>query len=103
MQVSNATFYIARHGETAWNKDHKIQGHRDIDLTEKGRQQAEELSKKLPDYFEACFSSDLSRANETARIVAKNSFVVQDSRLRERDFKQWEGKSIHEYLKAPSH
>ena len=39
--------YIARHGETEWNKNHRVCGRTDIDLTENGKDQAKILAEKL--------------------------------------------------------
>ena len=38
---------LTRHGQTEWNVLHKVQGKADIELNEKGIQQAEELSKRI--------------------------------------------------------
>ncbi|PKO74771.1 MAG: histidine phosphatase family protein, partial [Betaproteobacteria bacterium HGW-Betaproteobacteria-15] len=56
-----------RHGETAWNRDTRIQGHTDIDLNEHGRWQAAQLAQALAEEpIDAFYASDLSRALETA-------------------------------------
>ena len=39
--------YFARHGQTVWNVENKICGATDIELTEKGHEQAELLGKKI--------------------------------------------------------
>ena len=41
------SIYFARHGETVWNAENKICGMTDSPLTEKGRQQARELGRKV--------------------------------------------------------
>ena len=41
------SIYFARHGETVWNVENKICGMTDSPLTEKGRQQARELGRKV--------------------------------------------------------
>ena len=64
-------FYIFRHGETDWNAEGRFQGHIDIPLNEQGRAQARKLMDVLkPSGMQAVLSSDLSRALETAQIVA---------------------------------
>ncbi|MFL5815318.1 MAG: histidine phosphatase family protein [Bdellovibrionia bacterium] len=63
--------YIFRHGETDWNREGRFQGHLDVPINETGRRQAIELVSRLDGSgIEAILSSDLSRAYETARIVA---------------------------------
>ncbi|MEI6207693.1 MAG: histidine phosphatase family protein [Desulfuromonadales bacterium] len=89
------TLYIARHGETEWNLAGKLQGHRDSPLTEKGRQQAVALAAALNNrQITRVYSSDLGRAVQTARTVAERLRVelIQDERLRERNFGDLEGK-----------
>jgi broad specificity phosphatase PhoE len=78
--------YVIRHGETDYNHDGRYQGHTDVRLNNKGREQSEALAKRmalLP--FRLLYSSDLSRAQETARMIATGREVVLDPRLREVD------------------
>ncbi len=64
--------YVFRHGETNWNAEGRFQGHMDIPLNERGREQARSLIERLRPYqIQAILSSDLSRALETARIAAE--------------------------------
>ena len=68
--------YIVRHGETDWNKEHRIQGHIDIPLNDKGRQDALNAKKKLKNVkFDVVFSSPLQRAYETAKIIMSYDHV----------------------------
>ena len=84
--------YIVRHGQTDWNVERRIQGWTDIPLNNTGKAQAAELKRKLKDIdFTLCFSSDLQRAVETARILTDSMDVHMDVRLRERNFGRWEG------------
>jgi len=83
-----------RHGETAWNRDARIQGHTDIALNAHGRWQARQLAQALRDEpIAACYASDLSRARETAQAVAERHGhkVEMHSGLRERGFGAFEG------------
>ena len=41
--------YIVRHGQTDWNKEHRIQGHQDIPLNEDGIKEANIVKDKLKD------------------------------------------------------
>jgi probable phosphoglycerate mutase len=92
--------YIARHGQTDWNKEGKAQGCRnDIPLNETGRRQARELAEKLPDTpINLILSSPLKRAYETAQIIADRChFPIQvDEGVREMDLGEWGGCSWHE-------
>lgn len=83
-----------RHGETAWNRDTRIQGHTDIELNDHGRWQAHRLADALRDEpLAACYASDLGRALETARAVARHHDlpVQTHTGLRERCFGRFEG------------
>jgi 2,3-bisphosphoglycerate-dependent phosphoglycerate mutase len=88
------TLLLARHGETDWNRELRIQGSSDIELNELGRRQAQFLAQELTDVdLDAIYSSDLTRARATAAAVAATHDleVNLDSRLRERSFGSWEG------------
>jgi len=88
------TLLLARHGETDWNRELRIQGSSDIGLNELGRRQAQFLAQELTDVeLDAIYSSDLSRARATAAAVAATHGleVSLDPRLRERSFGSWEG------------
>jgi broad specificity phosphatase PhoE len=85
---------LARHGETDWNVERRVQGHSDTPLNETGREQASALADELQrERIDAVYSSDLLRAHETARIVAdrRGLGVTAIRDLRERDFGTWEG------------
>ncbi|KQW46731.1 MULTISPECIES: histidine phosphatase family protein [unclassified Roseateles] len=90
---------VIRHGETAWNRATRIQGHTDIPLSALGLAQAERLAEALADEpLAAIYSSDLSRARQTAEAVARTQGVsiTFDSGLRERAFGRFEGLSWQE-------
>ncbi len=62
--------YIVRHGETVWNREGRIQGHTDVGLSHLGLEQARMLARRLkPVRLDAAYSSDLSRAADTAAAV----------------------------------
>ena len=88
--------WIVRHGETAYNAEHRWQGHLDIELSDIGRQQAHKLAnhlKQLP--IEAILSSDLKRCHQTAQPIADllNLPIQLDSRLREINLGILQGKT----------
>lgn len=85
---------LIRHGETFWNKEHRMQGQHDSPLTPLGLQQARSLAARLKGLtFTALYSSDLGRAHQTARCIADATGheVVTDVSLRERCFGIFEG------------
>jgi probable phosphoglycerate mutase len=91
----NRVVYLARHGETDWNRDGRWQGHTDIALNDAGREQARALAALLGGRgIGRVHASDLRRAHETAEIVAAALGVaapVVDRDLRERSFGIFEG------------
>jgi broad specificity phosphatase PhoE len=92
--------YIVRHGETEWNAQGRIQGHTDIYLSEKGREQARAVARRLAEVpFDAAYSSDLSRTRETAQIVLgeRNIPLHSTPQLREYNKGVFEGLTVHEY------
>jgi broad specificity phosphatase PhoE len=86
---------LVRHGETDWNVVHRFQGNSDVPLNDKGRAQARASAPKLARTasVKTIISSDLSRAFETAQIIASamGAEVVPDARLQERCYGVWEG------------
>lgn len=84
---------LIRHGETQWNFDNRVQGHLDIPLTDKGRQQARLLAEWLAfEPIAAVYSSDLCRASETASIIAgERAPHYLETRLREAAFGDFQG------------
>ena len=64
------SIYFARHGETVWNVENKICGMTDSPLTEKGRQQARELGRKVKEsgvHIDEILYSPLSRRHRKGR------------------------------------
>jgi broad specificity phosphatase PhoE len=89
------TVLLARHGETDDNREPiRVQGFRDTPLNDTGRAQAAELGDRLAgDGIASLWSSDLSRARETAEIVGERVGLTPrlDPRLREANRGRWEG------------
>src|SRR6476619_8228527 len=65
------TFALVRHGQTDWNAQRRLQGSTDIPLNDVGRGQARDAVATLSGYeWDAIVSSPLSRAAETADLIA---------------------------------
>jgi 2,3-bisphosphoglycerate-dependent phosphoglycerate mutase len=86
---------LARHGETNDNVPPiRVQGFTDTPLNETGRRQAAALAERLADEpIASLWSSDLSRARDTAEAVGRRIGlqVRLDPRLREANRGRWEG------------
>ncbi len=95
-----ATLILVRHGETDWNRDGRWQGQADAPLNERGREQARAVADELAgEPVEAVYASDLSRARETAEIIAARlglQSVEVDRRLREVHVGSWSGLTMAE-------
>lgn len=90
---------LIRHGETAWNRERRMQGQTDTPLSDIGRAQAAAVGRRLASYpFAALYSSDLARAWDTAAAIARESGheIRRDTALRERTFGVFEGLTYDE-------
>lgn len=86
--------YLMRHGLTPWNYESRFQGNTDIELSPEGIKQAKALQGRLTtEKLDAIYSSDLTRALQTAEIVAKPHGLEVRTKpgLREIHFGVWEG------------
>lgn len=91
---------VVRHGETTWNVEGRIQGHRDSPLTARGLEQARAAAARLArEGVEALYCSDLGRARQTAdEVAAATALPVRlDEGLRERAFGIVEGRIWEEF------
>ncbi len=91
---STVRIILVRHGETVWNREGRLQGHRDSPLTSIGRAQAEAIAERISRIpVGALYSSDLGRARETALPIAARAGLSPryDGRLRERRLGIFEG------------
>ena len=95
-----ATIYIVRHGETLWNAEGRIQGHTDVGLTDRGREQARATARRLSGIpFDVAYSSDMSRTRDTALIILGERSTPLHSvpELREYNKGVFEGLTPEEY------
>ena len=91
--------YLLRHGQTDWNRDHRIMGAGPIPLNESGRAMVAELARALkPKGVAVVYTSTVERARESARILADEwgAELREEPRLNESPFEPWIGKTYHE-------
>ena len=90
---------LVRHGETLWNLDGRLQGSTDVDLSEKGHEQARLVGRRLSTTaIDLAYSSNQSRARETAEITLEGRDVPLHAipELRERSHGVFEGLTAKE-------
>ncbi|MGH7835946.1 MAG: histidine phosphatase family protein [Candidatus Binatia bacterium] len=86
--------FLVRHGETTWNRQKRVMGRREIPLNRVGIAQARRIARLIPEIgVKAIYASPLTRAMETARILANSAGlpVKTDIGLTEVAFGRWEG------------
>jgi probable phosphoglycerate mutase len=87
--------YVARHGQTDWNVEGRLQGGTDIPLNATGRQQAIELAQRLKGvHLDAIYSSTLKRSRETAEVVGGSTRLTSVPGLNERRLGRFEGRKL---------
>lgn len=88
---------VVRHGQSEWNKQNKFTGWVDVDLAEKGIEEARKAGEKLKGmHFDNAFTSDLKRAQRTLDIILKeigqsDLQVKKDKALNERMYGDLQG------------
>jgi broad specificity phosphatase PhoE len=90
---------FVRHGETAHNRDGRLQGRVDLELSERGIEQAAWVASRFAAApVAAVYSSPLQRARQTAAAIAEacGAAVEVDDRLIELDYGEWDGKPLAE-------
>lgn len=92
---------IARHGETRYNKNNSCLGRMDIPMTSSGQLAAGMLSRRMKGIFaDTVYTSPLGRARNTAgpyygtHGMVKNAKLVIEPALIERDWGEWECKTL---------
>ena len=97
-----AKLVIVRHGQSQWNLENRFTGWVDVDLSDKGVEEANAAGEKLKGYtFDAAFSSVLKRANRTLDIILENIGhfnlqVEKNQALNERHYGDLQGKNKQE-------
>ncbi len=97
-RLAATELWLIRHGESTGNRDGLLQGQADLPLSPFGHEQSRRLADRLATTrFAALYSSDLSRARETALYLAQrwNLPIQSDSRLREIHVGDWSGLPNH--------
>ncbi len=92
MRPGETRLLLIRHGEAG--RPGVLHGHVDVPLTDRGREQVHRLARRLADEaLDAVYSSDLSQARDTARILAEKRGlpVVEDPAFRELAMGVWDG------------
>ncbi|MBU6426812.1 2,3-diphosphoglycerate-dependent phosphoglycerate mutase [Patescibacteria group bacterium] len=90
---------LLRHGESVWNKENRFTGWTDVDLSEKGVEEAHEAGKKLKEahfHFDIVFASVLKRVTRTMEIVLEemgleNIEIRKSWKLNERHYGALQG------------
>ena len=89
---------LIRHGQSVWNAENRFTGWTDVDLSEKGVEEAEEAGNELRDQvIDVIHTSDLIRAKRTAEIViranvsSEGAVTKSDWRLNERNYGALQG------------
>ena len=99
--MKNTVFYLIRHGESLGNATRTYLGHTDLDLSERGYEQAKATAEHLRSvHFDAIYSSDLLRAHNTAvpHAELRGIPIVDSVELRELNLGDWEAMPIDTLL-----
>jgi len=95
IESSGTRILLTRHGKTEWNRIRRFQGRSDVPLNQKGREQGHVLALALKDEpIKAIYSSPLSRAMETARLIRvfhSSAPLVEEEGLVEMDLGEFDG------------
>src|SRR5207249_8941020 len=92
--VSKLRLFVVRHGETAWSRERRFAGSRDVALEPEGLRQCEAVARALASQVVAAvYASPLERARASAELIAKpHRLPVEiDPAFGEMAFGEWEG------------
>lgn len=93
--MTTRRLHLIRHGQTDWNRDKRVQGHAESELTELGREQAARLAPVLrQEPITAVHCSSSVRTCQTAEVLFRDSGLPLSpcDRLREIHLGPWEGR-----------
>ena len=79
------------HGTTYDNAESKCSGWKQVELNELGKEQAINLGKNTNYRFDVLYTSDLNRAINSAKLAWPNINSIQDARLRECNYGEYDG------------
>lgn len=95
--------WFLRHGQTEWNREYRLQGRLNSDLTEQGIAEAHRQAALLEPVLNTgpmLFASPLGRARQTADIALHGKAYICDDRLMEIDAGAWQGRSRDDIMAA---
>lgn len=100
LQVTKKTrVFLVRHGQTQWNLQSRLQGHKNSPLTEKGKEQALKIKSTLSSLeIKKAYVSPLQRAQDTLEIIleGRDTSIIKCNMLKEINLGPWEGKTKDE-------
>ena len=94
-----AKFFLLRHGQTAWNKDQRFRGRKDVPLSDQGKLEAEAVADALADQsVERVYASPLSRSMQTLFPLARRlgQEVIPFDGVIDMNFGEWEGMKVED-------
>ena len=98
--MSNITkIFLVRHGQTEWNQQNRLQGHKNSPLTKDGEVQASQIRNYLSQYeIHRGYVSPLQRAQDTIDIILKDRKIeiIKFYKLKEINLGPWEGRTKEE-------
>lgn len=93
------TLILVRHGLTDSLVQGRYQGWSDSEMNEEGRRQIQELAIRFEqEKPEIIFSSPLKRARESAEILLSSKLIVEDDRIKEMCFGEWDGLTYEQIM-----
>jgi broad specificity phosphatase PhoE len=100
MPTTMQVIYLIRHAETGFNRDGRVQGHSESNLSPLGVKQARRVGRRLGYVeFVAAYASPSTRTMDTARLALGKADIVPREGLREIRLGDWEGQKADELRK----